>query len=250
MSNASPLPMAKVEAMDTVVAVAIGILAAVFVGALAVLVVLCRRHKGSLDVFGWTASGINNWGIFRSQWLYLFFRPDVHLIPTERPDLELGDVRLHPDIEQILEDEQWIGDATGLVPHCLAVLKSCHYLTERLAALAMGPLTNGKAGQEIVQVRIQPTGSLVDTFGRSKSYSGHILVARRIYPRVDDMVSSMYPPLDARLLEARTAALTLAVTHLALVTRHACSFTRSSSSRLDWIDQALADMEPHLLVTL
>nr|CAD7404574.1 unnamed protein product [Timema poppensis] len=208
MSNASPLPMAKVEAMDTVVAVAIGILAAVFVGALAVLVVLCRRHKGSLDVFGWTASGI---------------KPDVHLIPTERPDLELGDVRLHPDIEQILEDEQWIGDATGLVPHCLAVLKSCHYLTERLAALAMGPLTNGKAGQEIVQV------------------------ARRIYPRVDDMVSSMYPPLDARLLEARTAALTLAVTHLALVTRHACSFTRSSSSRLDWIDQALADMEPHLL---
>nr|CAD7427584.1 unnamed protein product [Timema monikensis] len=208
MSNASPLPMVKVEAMDTVVAVAIGILAAVFVGALAVLVVLCRRHKGSLDVFGWTASGI---------------KPDVHLIPTERPDLELGDVRLHPDIEQILEDEQWIGDATGLVPHCLAVLKSCHYLTERLAALAMGPLTNGKAGQEIVQV------------------------ARRIYPRVDDMVSSMYPPLDARLLEARTAALTLAVTHLALVTRHACSFTRSSSSRLDWIDQALADMEPHLL---
>ncbi|CAG2063464.1 unnamed protein product, partial [Timema podura] len=143
MSNASPLPMVKVEAMDTVVAVAIGILAAVFVGALAVLVVLCRRHKGSLDVFGWTASGI---------------KPDVHLIPTERPDLELGDVRLHPDIEQILEDEQWIGDATGLVPHCLAVLKSCHYLTERLAALAMGPLTNGKAGQEIVQVRIQPAG--------------------------------------------------------------------------------------------
>nr|CAD7263161.1 unnamed protein product [Timema shepardi] len=182
MSNASPLPMAKVEAMDTVVAVAIGILAAVFVGALAVLVVLCRRHKGSLDVFGWTASGI---------------KPDVHLIPTERPDLELGDVRLHPDIEQILEDEQWIGDATGLVPHCLAVLKSCHYLTERLAALAMGPLTNGKAGQEIVQV------------------------ARRIYPRVDDMVSSMYPPLDARLLEARTAALTLAVTHLALALREA-----------------------------
>nr|CAD7398292.1 unnamed protein product [Timema cristinae] len=182
MSNASPLPMVKVEAMDTVVAVAIGILAAVFVGALAVLVVLCRRHKGSLDVFGWTASGI---------------KPDVHLIPTERPDLELGDVRLHPDIEQILEDEQWIGDATGLVPHCLAVLKSCHYLTERLAALAMGPLTNGKAGQEIVQV------------------------ARRIYPRVDDMVSSMYPPLDARLLEARTAALTLAVTHLALALREA-----------------------------
>jgi hypothetical protein len=72
-------------------------------------------------------------------------------------------------------------------------------------------------------------------------------VARRISPRVDDVVRSMYPPLDARLLEARTAALALAVTHLALVTRYGCSIGRSSR-RLAWIDQALTDMEPHLLV--
>jgi hypothetical protein len=64
---------------------------------------------------------------------------------------------------------------------------------------------------------------------------------------VDDVVRSMYPPLDARLLEARTAALALAVTHLALVTRYGCSIGRSSR-RLAWIDQALIDMEPHLLV--
>jgi hypothetical protein len=60
-------------------------------------------------------------------------------------------------------------------------------------------------------------------------------------------VRSMYPPLDARLLEARTAALALAVAHLALVTRYGCS-TGRSSRRLAWIDQALTDMEPHLLV--
>jgi hypothetical protein len=35
------------ETMETVVAVAIGILAAVFVGALVILVVICRRQKGS-----------------------------------------------------------------------------------------------------------------------------------------------------------------------------------------------------------
>jgi hypothetical protein len=64
---------------------------------------------------------------------------------------------------------------------------------------------------------------------------------------VDDVVRSMYPPLDARLLEARTAALALAVAHLALVTRYGCSMGRSSR-RLAWIDQALIDMEPHLLV--
>jgi len=64
---------------------------------------------------------------------------------------------------------------------------------------------------------------------------------------VDDVVRSMYPPLDARLLEARTAALALAVAHLALVTRYGCSIGRTSL-RLAWIDQALIDMEPHLLV--
>ena len=85
--------------------------------------------------------------------IYIFNRPDVHLIEADRPEMELGDVCLHPDIEQILADEQWIGDATGLVPHCLAVLKVCHMLTERLAALAMGPLNNSKTGHEIVEVR-------------------------------------------------------------------------------------------------
>ncbi|KDR14062.1 transmembrane protein 98-like [Zootermopsis nevadensis] len=196
------------ETMETVVAVAIGILAAVFVGALIILVVICRRQKGSGNFINKQCRDM---------------RPDVHLIESERPELELGEVRLHPDIEQILADEQWIGDATGLVPHCLAVLKTCHTLTERLAALAMGPLNHSKTGHEIVEV------------------------ARRISPRVDDVVRSMYPPLDARLLEARTVALALAVAHLALVTRYGCSMGRSSR-RLAWIDQALTDMDPHLFV--
>lgn len=196
------------ETMETVVAVAIGILAAVFVGALIILVVICRRQK-------------DRGGFMNKQCGEV--RPDVHLIEADHPELELGEVRLHPYIEQILADEQWIGDATGLVPHCLAVLKTCHTLTERLAALAMGPLNHSKTGHEIVEV------------------------ARRISPRVDDVVRSMYPPLDARLLEARTAALALAVTHLALVTRYGCSIGRSSR-RMSWIDQALIDMEPHLLV--
>lgn len=54
------------------------------------------------------------------------------------------------------------------------------------------------------------------------------------------MVRSMYPPLDARLLEARTVALVLAVTHLALVAK--------SGTRADWIEQILAEMDTHLLV--
>lgn len=82
-----------------------------------------------------------------------YFRPDIHLIEPDA-ELELGDVCLHPDIKEILADEQWVDDATGLVPHTLAVLRACHKLTERLAALAMGPLTNHKTGAQIMDVSI------------------------------------------------------------------------------------------------
>lgn len=71
-------------------------------------------------------------------------------------------------------------------------------------------------------------------------------VARRIPPRVDDVVRSLYPPLDARLLEARVAALVLAVTHLALVTKH--GVPKNQARKLAFIDQALQDMDTHLLV--
>lgn len=69
-------------------------------------------------------------------------------------EVELGEVRLNTDLEQILADEQWIDDATGLVPHCLALLKICHTLTERLTALAMGPLQSSSTSHQIGEVRI------------------------------------------------------------------------------------------------
>lgn len=75
------------------------------------------------------------------------------LIEPEQADLELGEVRLNANLEQILADEQWIDDATGLVPHCLAVLKTCRFLTERLTALAMGTMHASRNGlSQIVEV--------------------------------------------------------------------------------------------------
>lgn len=56
----------------------------------------------------------------------------------------------------------------------------------------------------------------------------------------------MYPLLDARLLEARVAALVLAVTHLALVTKHGVS--KNHARKLAFIDQALNDMDSHLSI--
>lgn len=207
------VPSSRTTGMETVVVVAIGVLAAVFVGALIALVMLCWQKLYNNGVCGLHLDKCNGFDT----------RPDIHLIEADA-ELELGDVCLHPGIKEILADKQWVDDATGLVPHTLAVLRACHKLTERLAALAMGPLTNHKIGSQIMDV------------------------ARQISVRVDDVVRSMYPPLDPRLLEARTAALALAVTNLALVTRHGCSPGRHHFQRMDWIDHALASMESHLKI--
>lgn len=53
----------------------------------------------------------------------------------------------------------------------------------------------------------------------------------------------MYPPLDARLLEARLSALVMAVGQLALLAQ-----SISGRDQLDWIDEKLNDMDKHLLV--
>uniref|UniRef100_A0AAZ3PY64 Transmembrane protein 98 n=1 Tax=Oncorhynchus tshawytscha TaxID=74940 RepID=A0AAZ3PY64_ONCTS len=186
-------------------------------------------------------------------------RPNVDLIgametQSEPSELELDDVVItNPHIEAILENEDWIEDASGLVSHCISILKVmstcctpcmntlfslgsnsmifthsllwqiCHTLTEKLVAMTMGSGAKVKA---------------------PASLSDIITVAKRISPRVDDVVRSMYPPLDPILLDARATALLLSVSHLVLVTRNACHMSGS----MDWIDQSLHAAEDHMVV--
>jgi len=193
------------EYAEMVAAIAFGVLSAIFVSAFVILIVICRRQRLFYKA---TYLDVNHES-----------RPEKHLIEPERPELELGEVNLNFD--NILTDEQWIDDATGLIPHCLAILKTCRYLTERLTTLAMNstPL--------------------------SGNFSQIVESAKRISSRVDDMVRSMYPPLDPRLLEARAAALTLAVTHLALIGKYECG--HRDKYNLQWIDKLLDDMDGHVL---
>ncbi|XP_075033289.1 transmembrane protein 98 [Mixophyes fleayi] len=199
--------------METVVIVAIGVLATIFLASFVALVVVCRqrycRTKNLLTHY-------NN-------------KPTVDLIgametQSEPSDLELDDVVItNPQIEAILEDEDWIEDASGLVSHCISILKICHTLTEKLVAMTMGSGAKMKS---------------------SSCLSDIIIVAKRISPRVDDVVRSMYPPLDPKLLDARTTALLLSVSHLVLVTKNACHL----SVGMDWIDQSLSAAEEHMQV--
>jgi len=198
------------EYTEMIAAIAIGVLSAIFISAFLVLIVICRRQK-----LYYKATICDNDDALTS-------RPEVMLIEPEKHEVELGEVTLNPNLEQILADEQWIDDATGLVPHCLSVLKTCRFLTERLTALAIGPMRSSNNG--LTQI---------------------VESARKISSRVDDMVRSMYPPLDPRLLEARAAALTLAVTHLALIARYECGQTGKFTT---WIDKSLAEMDGHMSV--
>lgn len=143
----------------------------------------------------------------------------VNLI-SEVSVLPIEDVTLINRLDKI-EDEQWIDDATGLIPHCLSILKICRYLTERLSTLALESF-HSKNGLALI----------IDN-------------AKKISSRVDDMVQSMYPPLDPRLLEARAAALTLAVSHLVLIARYEC---KDKQKNFSWIDESLNELNKNMEV--
>lgn len=200
--------------METVVAVAIGILSTIFVASLVGLILVCRhrycRRKDHISQ------------------QHRDTRPDIQLIDDEpkmtKTEVELDEVDMsNPKLDKLLQDEHWVDDASGFVPHCIAILKTCHHLTERLVGLTM---------------------SNSDKIRTQEMLTDIVTVAKRINPRVDEVVQAMYPPLDPRLLEARCTALVLSVSHLVLVVKHACKLSQNT----DWIDQSLADVEDHLKV--
>ncbi|XP_038077597.1 transmembrane protein 98-like [Patiria miniata] len=203
--------------MDIIVAVAIGILCFLFVASLGVLVVICRhRYCRMLDL---TLKEKVNHGS-RSSNVTLVSHAEL---PDENYEVELNDVCWNnANLEELLDDDaKWVDDASGLIPHCIGILKTCHHLTEKLVAMTMGNPVSVKKPESLSEI---------------------VKVAKRISPRVDDVVRSMYPPLDPKLIEARSAALLLSVNHLVLVTKQACRLPTS----VQWIDSSLGEMEEHL----
>lgn len=201
--------------MDVGMVVSISILAAVFFGALIALVVLLKkRYCKPMDLIS-------------AQYLDTASEADlVGHMEGQMPDgsgLELDEVCLNENLDRLLKNEQWTNDAIGLVPHCLAILKTAHLLTEKLVSVTLNDAR-----------QLQFPETLTDL----------VSVARRIGTRVDDVVRSMYPPLDPRLLEARCSALVLSVSHLVMLAKTSCSPSRV----LDWVDQSVADVEDHLKV--
>ncbi|XP_055145201.1 transmembrane protein 98-like [Symphalangus syndactylus] len=199
--------------METVVIVATGVLATIFLASFAALVLVCRQRYHQP----------------RDRQQRYDSKPIVDLIGavvtrSEPSELELDDVVItNPHIEAILENKDRIEDASGLMSHCIVILKICHTLTEKLVAMTMG------------------SGAKMRT---SAIVSDIVVVAKWNSPRVDDVVKSMYPLLDPKLLDTGTTALLLSVCHLVLVTRNACHLMGG----LEWVDQSLSAAEEHLEV--
>lgn len=235
--------MDEVESIENIVIIAIIILLVVFAGSLIALIIICYQRGNYLnkgDFFFRTKSSFHHFNDDDTR----FGLDHTHLISPKgfsvsnvkrvgkkngnitAANMELDDVRLHPNIDQILSNTQWVDDATGLIPHCLALLKGCHHLTERLVAATMSAMP-----------RFTETEQRMKLFEIGR-------VAPTISARVDDVVEAMYPPLDPRLLESRCLSLLLSVSRLAIVIIYTCAI------RGKWIDDELKGLELQLKVII
>lgn len=113
--------------------------------------------------------------------LFVSKRPEVMLISSDR-ELNLGEVRINTNFEQILADEQWIDDATGLVPHCLSILKTCRFLTESLTALTIADMRTKSGLAQIIEV----------TFLLHSVFRGLILSCIRLHARFHGVLTTRF----------------------------------------------------------
>ncbi|XP_071802879.1 transmembrane protein 98-like [Asterias amurensis] len=200
--------------MEVIVVVCIAILSLLFLASVCVLVVICRyRHCRMFDLT--LKDKIHH----RSSNVTLVSHAEL---PNEDYEVELNDVCWNTNIDEFLEDK-WSDEASGVIPHCIVILKICHSLTEKLVAVTMGNVASFKSSNRLNDI---------------------VVCAKRISPRVDEVVRSMYPPLDPKLIEARSAALLLALDRLAVATKRACCLPNMDN----WINGSLAEMEKHLQI--
>lgn len=185
--------------MDIVVFLALTVLAAVFVVSLLVLLVMCQRRRMQIRTFKLASTSKSS--------RFSKLRGD---------DLDGHIMQLSPLIAQTLDKNSWVYDVTGLLQHCVAVLRLCHQLTDQLAAI---PLQH--ASPQLSHMLRQAT--------------------LRVMPRFDDLLSAVASPaVDIRVLEARATALATVCWALYL------PFSLISQKYRESMGEPLQQMDHHL----
>uniref|UniRef100_A0A1I7Y7K2 Transmembrane protein 98 n=1 Tax=Steinernema glaseri TaxID=37863 RepID=A0A1I7Y7K2_9BILA len=125
-------------------------------------------------------------------------------------------MQLKPLIAQTLANDEWTYDASGMVEHCVDILKLCQSLIDALSSI--------------------PTQKLEMPMNFAICQA-----ASRIVPLFDDLAASIAEtPLDVRLMEARATACVTGCWALAL------PFSLLNQKYRDQFDGVLRQMEKHV----
>ncbi|MCP9264405.1 Transmembrane protein 98 [Dirofilaria immitis] len=147
-------------------------------------------------------------------------------------------LQLGPLIAQALDSNQWIYDVSGMLQHCVVILKLCHALTEKLSIIQLNSIAP-KLNEQVVTTtaRIMPRfDDLIRTVAASQSRRGYLSAITYLFiVEISDMGA-----VDVRLLEARASSLVSACWALAF------PFTVISPKHMDSLDGILNEMEDHV----
>jgi hypothetical protein len=150
-----------IKKMDFVVYLAIAVLCVVFIISLLILIFMCRR---------------------KYEYNRLLVNQSLRFSKLRHDNVD-DIIQLSPHISNALNSNQWVYDVSGILEHCVAVLKLCHTLTDKLAKIPLNSIS-----PQLNDVICQATA--------------------RVVPRFDDLLQSMAAPnVDVRLIEARVVAL-------------------------------------------
>ncbi|CAI4228498.1 unnamed protein product [Auanema sp. JU1783] len=183
--------------MDLVVYLSLAVLATVFLVSLIILLLMCRRRKLS---FGLPASN-------------QYFR----FSKMSNDNIE-GLTHLSPLMAQMLDKNSWVCGVSGLLQHCVALLRLCHTFTEKMSTIPLD-----QVGPQLNKIFCEAT--------------------LRIMPRFDDLLESVSSPhIDIRVLEARATALATVCWTLYLPT------TLLGPKDKEMVSDPLIEMEAHLKI--
>ena len=203
--------------MSTIAVAAVCVLAVIFVLCFAGVVFMCyqRYNRQRLSIMNEDETSMN-------QTVLTF---DDNVLEADSSNLELEYVVTcdNGTIHHLLETEQWANDVHGVIPHCIAILKMCREITEKLV----------KVASDNNHQNIHPS-----------HLNEIIVVAKCITARVDDVMQAISPPIKTKQLEACSTALIYSVQHLALLLQNTCQSFDSS----EWIDSAMENLAQHMKI--
>ncbi|XP_058948290.2 transmembrane protein 98 [Pocillopora verrucosa] len=142
---------------------------------------------------------------------------------TSHTELGLDGFSPQDDLPEMFLDPDWSGDAEHLISHCIDLLKSCHVLTEQLVAHTMESSGTIKSPTEMDKI---------------------VTAAKKIRPRVDELVKAMYIPSDSKQIEEKSTALYKSVCQLLQVVRGASN----RPDALAWAGEIIVAIEKHMEV--